>query len=350
MSEAPPQDIANPQMSLTTKEGWRAFVDENPDPPPSLPSGTVLDEDELESYREARIDYHTRSVIVNTPTIRGVVTTGRKRIVLNRHQVSARRGLIVSGSAGTGKTTAITQLGKNVEQITRRRNPAAVGGLPVVFVTIPPAATPKMLAGEFARFLGVPLEHRMSQVQITNAVCDLLGKLGTTLVLVDEIHNLDLTTRNGAEASDQLKYLSERIAATFVLAGLDVETSSLFQGTRGQQIAGRYTVIPSRPFGHKNRADKESWQALVVTMEDSLRLHAHRPGTLVAMTDYLHERTGGLIGSLSQLIREAAVDAIDTGAEKITKRMLDEIELDHAVQKSRPDRPRAKYARRPKAA
>ncbi len=84
-------------------------------------------------------------------------------------------------------------------------------------------------------------------------------------------------------------------------------------------------------------------------MEDSLRLHAHRPGTLVAMTDYLHERTGGLIGSLSQLVRETTVDAIDSGTEKITKRMLDEIELDHAVQKTRPDRPRAKYARRPKA-
>ncbi len=190
----------------------------------------------------------------------------------------------------------------------------------------------------------------MSQVQITNAVCDLLGKLGTTLVLVDEIHNLDLTTRNGAEASDQLKYLSERIAATFVLAGLDVETSSLFQGTRGQQIAGRYTVVPSRSFGHKNRADKEHWQALVATMEDSLRLHSHRPGTLVAMTGYLHERTSGLIGSLSQLIREAAVDAIDTGTEKITKHMLDEIELDHAVQQPQPDHLRAKRARRPRAA
>ena len=85
------------------------------------------------------------------------------------------------------------------------------------------------------------------QVQITNAVCDLLGKLGTTLVLVDEIHNLDLTTRNGAEASDQLKYPSERIAATFVLAGLDVETSSLFQGTRGQQIPAATRSSPPGP-------------------------------------------------------------------------------------------------------
>ncbi|MFF4271183.1 hypothetical protein [Streptomyces sp. NPDC001536] len=43
-----------------------------------------------------------------------------------------------------------------------------------------------MLAGEFARFLGIPLEHRMSQVQIANAVCDLLGKLGTTILAPEQ--------------------------------------------------------------------------------------------------------------------------------------------------------------------
>ena len=40
---------------------------------------------------------------------------------------------------------------------------------------------------------------------------------------VDEIHNLNLATRNGAEASDTLKYFSERIPATFVYAGISVE-------------------------------------------------------------------------------------------------------------------------------
>ncbi|WP_326759925.1 ATP-binding protein [Streptomyces phaeochromogenes] len=350
MTEELPGDIGNPYSTLTTKEGWRAFVDEHPEPPAPLAPGAVLDAEELDSYQEARKDYHSSSVIVATPTIRKVVTTGRKRIVLNRHQVSARRGLIVSGSSGTGKTTAITQLGKNVEQLARRRNPAATAQLPVVFVTVPPAATPKMLAGEFARFLGLPLLHRMSQVQITNAVCDLLAQLGTTLVLVDEIHNLDLTTRYGAEASDQLKYLSERMAATFVLAGLDIETSSLFQGTRGQQIAGRYSVIPSRPFGRRNRGDREQWQALIVTLEESLRLHRHQPGTLLALDAYLHERTGGLIGSLSQLIREAAVEAIDSGAEKITKRTLDTVELDHTAEQARPKPASKRLGKKPKAA
>jgi len=345
-----PASIGDSYETLTTKEGWRTFVDERPEPPAPLEPDAKLDPEELDSYQEARKDYHSSSVIVATPTIRKVVTTGRKRIVLNRHQISARRGLIVSGSSGTGKTTAITQLGKNVEQLARRRNPAATDRLPVVFVTVPPAATPKMLASEFARFLGIPLPHRMSQVEITNAVCDLLAKLGTTLVLVDEIHNLDLTTRYGAEASDQLKYLSERIAATFVLAGLNIETSTLFQGTRGAQIAGRYSVIPSQPFGRRNRRHREEWQSVVGTLEQSLRLHRHRPGTLLALDAYLHDRTSGLIGSLSQLIREAAIEAIDNGSERITKRLLDSIELDHTVEEARSQKNTRKPTRRRKAA
>jgi len=43
------------------------------------------------------------------------------------------------------------------------------------------------------------------------------------LVCVDELHNLNLATRAGAEVSDQLKYFAERLPATFVYAGINVE-------------------------------------------------------------------------------------------------------------------------------
>jgi hypothetical protein len=42
--------------------------------------------------------------------------------------------------------------------------------------------------------------------------------------------NLDLGTRAGAEGSDQNKYLSERVPATLVLAGVDLEGNGLFAG------------------------------------------------------------------------------------------------------------------------
>ena len=37
----------------------------------------------------------------------------------------------------------------------------------------------------------------------------------------------------------------------------------------------------------------DQWKALIATLEDSLRLHAHRPGTLVGLASYLHDRSDG---------------------------------------------------------
>lgn len=233
-----------------------------------------------------------------------------------------RSGVDVKGglwAAGTGKTTAITQLGKNYQQLVHRDQPRPGGSLPVAYVTVPPAATPKMLAVEFARFIGLPLPSRFSQVELTNKVCDLLCTLRTNLILIDELHNLDLGTRVGAEASDQIKYLSERIPATFVLAGVDLEGNGLFAGRRGGQIASRYSLIRTNPFPYSTSDEQAAWQALVATLENALRLHAHRRGTLLRLSGYLHERTGGMIGSLSHLVREAALDAIINQTEKINQ-------------------------------
>jgi len=331
----PPEDEVD--HPLTTKEGWARFVTEHLDAPALLTPSALqqLTESQRAQYDTVRDHYHARLVIVSTPTIRHVAATGRKRILLNRFQHSARRGLIVSGAAGTGKTTAITQLGKNYQQLVHRDQPRPGGSLPVAYVTVPPAATAKMLAVEFARFIGLPLPSRFSQVELTNKVCDLLCTLRTSLVLIDELHNLDLGTRVGAEASDQIKYLSERIPATFVLAGVDLEGNGLFAGRRGGQIASRYSLIRTSPFPYGTSDEQAAWQALVATLENALRLHAHRRGTLLRLSGYLHERTAGMIGSLSHLVREAALDAIINQTEKINQAGLDTVDLDQNAEHHR---------------
>ena len=176
------------RFPLTTREGWQRFVDTEP-AEPTLPAGTdleLLSGTSRMAYDRDRADYHSRLVVVATPAIRQVYAAGRRLVLLNRHQVSARRGLIVTGAAGTGKTTAIAQLGRHHELLVRKRlGPAAAGRMPVVYVTVPPAATPKMLASEFARFAGVPVSSRQNQADITNAVCDVLARLRVDLVLVD---------------------------------------------------------------------------------------------------------------------------------------------------------------------
>ena len=317
---------------LTTKEGWRRFVD-SADGRPELPGhDSEPGPGSGHGQIEARLSYHSRLAVVATPTVQQVALAGRRLMVLNRHQISARRGLIVTGGAGTGKTTAITQLGRAHELSQRLRLPADPTRLPVVYVTVPPAATPRMLAVEFARFLGLPITTRANLTDVTDAVCGVLASCGCELVIVDEIHNLNLATRSGAEVSDQLKYFSERLPATFVYAGIDVERVGLFAGTRGAQIASRFGTISTTPFTNGTAAQHHDWQALISTIEQTLQLRDHQPGALVGLADYLHQRTGGMIGSLSHLLRGAAIDAIITGQEQITRTGLDVVQLDHAAE------------------
>ncbi|MCO6004924.1 ATP-binding protein [Actinoallomurus purpureus] len=329
-----PNDEVPPDNPLTTKEGWGAFVRHAPEPPMLLTADELvaLSPRRRSAYDEMRRDYHSDLPLVNTPTIHRVISTGRLLVQLNRRQISARRGAIISGASGTGKTTALTQLGRAHELAIRKRHPDDKTRLPVIYVTVPPAATSRMLAVEFARFLGLEFTSRYNLTDITNAVCSVAAHTHVDLVLVDEIHNISLATRTGAEVSDQLKYFAERLPATFIYAGVEVEAQGLFAGARGRQIAGRFTVVPTTAFAYGTSEQRDAWHSLIATLETTLRLQHHAPGTLAGLAEYLYRRSGGMIGSLSQLIRGAAILAIEDGAEKITREHLDLVPVDYAAQ------------------
>lgn len=306
---------------VSTWVGWQRYVDSTPSTaPPAHDSWWDLDR---------RLDYHSQFVVVTTPAMTKVSTELRRLLIVNRrHRGTARRGLIVSGPPSTGKTTTLMELGRIFELADRRKHPGAGNRLPVAFVSVPPASTPKMLVSEFARFLGLPVLRRMNQAQITDAVCTTLCELRTQLVLVDDIHLLDTRTRSGAETSDQIKHLGERIPATFVYAGVDVHDSPLLVGPRGQQLAGRFKLLPNDPLPYGTPGQQQVWGELVSDLETALRLRSHHPGTLARQARYLHQRTAGVIGSLSHLIREAAITAILDRSETITRELLAGIELD----------------------
>lgn len=121
----------------------------------------------------------------------------------------------------------------------------------------------------------------------------------------------------------------QHLLATFAYAGMDLERR-LFTGVRGKQIVGRCVLVSTGAYP----CDAE-WQGLVATMETALRLHRREPGSLTRSARYLHRRTGGMIGSLSRLVRAAAQFAILEGEEAITRKLLDAISVDHAAESGR---------------
>ena len=136
--------------------------------------------------------------MVTTSTITDITNEGRLLTLLNQREIGARRGLIVSGAAATGKTTGVKQLGRVHELRIRRRYPTSPDRIPVVYVTCPPKGSARKLAMEFARFLGLPpVGPRQNVTDIADAVCQVLIDARTDLVIVDEIHNLNLGTAPG---------------------------------------------------------------------------------------------------------------------------------------------------------
>jgi hypothetical protein len=168
----------------------------------------------------------------------------------------ARHGHIVDGEATLGKSTIIKTFGRNHELYLRRRRPELFAVpcrdfTPVVYISVPDGATPKGLSERFAEYLGLPVRAKASNTEVTSAVLKSLKKSGTQLVLIDDIHFLDCSQKEGKLANDHLKYLANYCPATFIYAGIEVAASNLFtEGTskRKTQTSGRFSLLPVKPF------------------------------------------------------------------------------------------------------
>jgi hypothetical protein len=116
-----------------------------------------------------------------------------------------------------------------------------------------------------------------------------------------------------------------------VYSGIGLDRGAMLAGPRGDQVAGRFTLIPTSAF-----TPGQEWAALIAAIEGSLRLYHHEDGTLVTLADYLHRRTRGMIGSLLWLLRDASCQAILDGTETITRKSLDQIAIDMTAQAAPP--------------
>ncbi|GHE08764.1 TniB family NTP-binding protein [Streptomyces alanosinicus] len=207
---------------------------------------------------------------------------------------------------------------------------------PVVYLNIPSQATPKDLSVALAEYLAQPYRSGATKSDITRLVLENMRLVGVELVIIDDAHFMDLSFKEGKVVNDHLKYIANHTAATFIYTGVDLKHSGLFLEGSGSarvtQTAGRNTLLHMTPYSIKSRDEKADWTSVIAAMEDALVLYRHQPGTLAGEWKYLYRRTGGNISSLAELIREAAVDAVLTGAERIDRRLLDSIVINEHAQ------------------
>ena len=173
----------------------------------------------------------------------------------------------------------------------------------------------------------MPPARRLIITDITEAVCGVCLDARTSLVC-DEIHNLNLATRNGAEASPQVLLRAH---------------PGHLRLRRDQRRAGRAAIR------HPRRADRRPVRDgpdRAVPPRCPVERPDRRPGIQPAAAParpwpapgldlYLHQRTGGSIGTLLRLIRSAAIQAILDGSQRVTTWTLESIDVDVAAETAR---------------
>ena len=356
--------LPGPASDRETAAGWarwrttrRAFV-----PAPRLTAGDyrALSPRSRTLHDLHRAATHANLGIQETPMSAAVSRVMWSRMQNNalKHKPTTRAGLMISGGGYQGKTETVCEVAAAFEDqwldLHDQLNPHTVPGArdllaTVAYVQTPVTATPKSVCEAILDFYGAP-HVKMTLAQLVHAVRTSLYDHCTKVLVLDDISRLRMHREADRDALDLLRSLMS-MHVTLILIGVGIPQSGLLRegqrGTGGQwmlpahargsgyndeadtQTQRRFDLVELGPFRYDTPQETAAWVTHVAGIEAQLRLLRAEPGMLTgeAMPEYLFRRTGGIIGLLERLIEDGCAQAIDTGAERLTVSLLDDLEI-----------------------
>lgn len=330
-------------QGIYTYEGWREYVNAPQLEKPRLPTlqeYRALPEMEREALDLERMRYALGFGPLKTPALEKVskVVKNELRVNLGAPADQVKGGVVIDGHASYGKTTIAKTIARQYELMIRSKARFADASardlfIPVVHVTLQRNTSPKAMALAVCRYLNVPLRGRETEDDLVRAIYDAVPRHRILMFVIDDIHFLRARSKEGQETSNFLKSLMSLTGATFLYVGIDVEKMGILQehgvaSLVSSQTASRFKRAPVLPFGKEDSA----WRSLLRKIEGQLCLLDQTPGTFEGCYKLIYNRTGGSIGTLMNLMRNAAVEAIG-GTERITVDDLRSVDLDYAATK-----------------
>jgi hypothetical protein len=231
--------------------------------------------------------------------------------------------IAVIGESRTGKSRALEEF--YIQHLPYRIEDGLY--VPILFVKTPSKPTVKGFVELMLREIGDPRAESGTENSKTNRLKVLMMNAGTKLVVIDEFqHFYDKGTHSVMHyLSDWLKILVDDTKCCLVVAGLPNCSAVLDQN---EQLKGRFLAPITLPrFDWEKPEQRNQLIAILSAFQESIGNYFEIPKfDSEEMAFRFYCATGGLIGYLSKILRQAVWNGLDNDVRKIT---LNDLQIAH---------------------
>lgn len=222
--------------------------------------------------------------------------------------------LALVGESRTGKSRCIEGI---MREYPMARTASGIVA-PVVAIRVPPKPTVKSLVEQFLVKLGDPGWHKGTEMDKTARFIRLARECEVDALALDEFHHFYDKASHKVQhhVADWMKNIVSDTNVALIAIGLRSLQSVIDQN---EQLAGRFSAPVEMPrFNWSDPELREEWVGILAGFDEILGVHFDLPALsdeLMAFRVYC--ATGGLIGYLTNILRQAVWNAIDSSKHSI---------------------------------
>lgn len=233
--------------------------------------------------------------------------------LMNKVKQHRMPNLLLIGDSNNGKTTIIQDFAKRFGESYIEEDLI----IPVCLIQAPPSANEKDLYINLIDSFALPFRSSDSAGVLRAQVVHTLRETHVKILIIDEVHSmLTGTARQQRLIMNAIKYLCNALQLPIVLSGTKDAVRILHTDP---QHASRFDVA-ELPLWQN---DKE-FRRLIGSFERVLPLKKPSNLTETSTLNLIYSISGGNIGNVKRLINECAIEAIKSGEEHITKKIIED--------------------------
>ncbi|PAD28714.1 TniB family NTP-binding protein [Paenibacillus sp. 7523-1] len=272
---------------------------------------------------------HVKKIIIHHPQYDEILQQLEDILYMSDGSVSPEQ-LFIYGPTGMGKSTVTKEFTKRYPSFEVETTTRKFKKIPVLYLRVPPKATPKSLAAKMLEKMGDVLYSSGTEILLTRRIHHYIRELEIRMIVLDEFqHLIDADTDHVlTTAANWVKTFSEESGIPIVLCGMP---NSVKIFAKEEQLDRRYSYkIWMEPFKYSTAEEKILFRAFLNKIEDDLPFADPSNINLanVQMADKFFYISLGVPFYVMKVLEFATEDASKKGEDKLT-----ELHLQQALRK-----------------